>query len=189
MISNRYHPNPISRGIEHEVPRELLMVVRDYPQPVYTLYAHLSEISVEQGETVKAGQEIGKVGITGVSMGSHLHFEVRVGENSYESTRNPELWLAPHLDDNDQHGNVVVVSSVVVEHLPEGPDQTSDFEIYLMSYEDPDLIDQSPWKERFALGDLPPGSYRISFPYFGRQEFTIEVNPGKLSVVTLRVGD
>ena len=187
--------------IEHEVPGELLMVVRDYPQPVYTLYAHLSEISVEQGETVKAGQEIGKVGITGVSMGSHLHFEVRVGENSYESTRNPELWLAPHLDDNkqpnggiagrvvDQHGNVVAVSSVVVEHLPEGPDQTSDFEIYLMSYEDPDLIDQSPWKERFALGDLPPGSYRISFPYFGRQEFTIEVNPGKLSVVTLRVGD
>jgi len=187
--------------IEHEVPEELLMAVRDYPQPVYTLYAHLSEMLVAQGELVKAGQEIGKVGITGVSMGSHLHFEVRVGENSYESARNPELWLAPHLDDKnhpnggiagrvvDQHGNVLAVSSVVIEHLLEGPDQTSDFEIYLLSYEEPDLIGQSPWKESFAVGDLPPGSYRISFPYFGRQEFTIEVNPGKLSVVTMRMGD
>lgn len=89
----------------------------------------------------------------------------------------------------DKYGNVVAVSSVVVEHLLEGPDQTSDFEIYLQSYEEPDLIGQSPWKESFAVGDLPPGLYRISFPYFGRQEFTIEVNPGILSVVTMRTSE
>lgn len=41
-----------------------------------TLYAHLSEINVRQGDTVVRGQQIGRVGETGYADGAHLHFEV-----------------------------------------------------------------------------------------------------------------
>lgn len=51
----------------------------DHRGQVLTVYAHLSEIRVRTGDTIRKGQQIGRVGATGNVSGPHLHFEVWKG--------------------------------------------------------------------------------------------------------------
>jgi murein DD-endopeptidase MepM/ murein hydrolase activator NlpD len=53
-----------------------LAVVIDHGNGLKTLYAHMSEIYVEAGQSVAQGQSIGRMGCTGWCTGTHLHFEV-----------------------------------------------------------------------------------------------------------------
>ena len=61
----------------------------DHGNGMVTLYGHCSQILVREGQTVKAGETIAKVGSTGRSTGNHLHFEVRING----SAKNPRNYL------------------------------------------------------------------------------------------------
>ncbi|MDI6869901.1 MAG: peptidoglycan DD-metalloendopeptidase family protein [Bacillota bacterium] len=64
-------------------------VIIDHGGGISTLYGHNSTLLVKEGELVRAGQTIAKVGSTGISTGPHVHFEVRRDGEAV----NPRDWL------------------------------------------------------------------------------------------------
>lgn len=64
-------------------------VIIDHGLCVYSIYSHLSEIGIKNGDLVKKGQYIGKTGTTGLAVGDHLHFGILV--NGIEV--NPIEWF------------------------------------------------------------------------------------------------
>jgi murein DD-endopeptidase MepM/ murein hydrolase activator NlpD len=54
------------------------MVEVDHGNGLSTRYGHLSAIDVSEGQTIRVGQIVGKVGSTGRSTGPHLHYETRI---------------------------------------------------------------------------------------------------------------
>jgi murein DD-endopeptidase MepM/ murein hydrolase activator NlpD len=59
----------------------------DHGDGTTTLYAHAAELLVREGDRVRRGQEIARVGATGRATGPHLHFEVRKDDRA----------VSPHL--------------------------------------------------------------------------------------------
>jgi endonuclease/exonuclease/phosphatase family metal-dependent hydrolase len=65
------------------------------PGSLSTWYAHMQSATVEDGDIVQAGEQIGEVGDLGNSFGCHLHFEVHpTGGTIYEDPVDPTPWLA-----------------------------------------------------------------------------------------------
>ena len=58
-------------------------VVMKHPNGTQTVYAHLSRVIVDQGQSVVQGQIIGYTGMTGRTFGPHLHFEIRGAANPF----------------------------------------------------------------------------------------------------------
>lgn len=65
------------------------LVVVDHGNGLTTRYAHLSKIEVAIGQQLTRGQTLGQVGSTGRSTGPHLHYEVRINDQSV----NPRAYL------------------------------------------------------------------------------------------------
>jgi murein DD-endopeptidase MepM/ murein hydrolase activator NlpD len=65
------------------------LIVIEHGEEFATLYSHLSEFKVSEGQTVKQGQIIGLMGRTGHATGNHLHFELRLNRQPV----NPQKYL------------------------------------------------------------------------------------------------
>ena len=66
-------------------------IIIDHDNEIYTLYAHNSALLVDQGQYVRHGQVISKIGSTGRSTGPHLHYEIRIKDKPVDPA------LAKHL--------------------------------------------------------------------------------------------
>ncbi len=147
-------------------------------QPVFTLYGHLSEIYVSEGQHVEAQEIIGLSGATGVADGPHLHFEVRVGQNSEDSTRNPLLWLYPFPDHGTIAGRVTWLNGEAahgVQLFARRVDATSKYaETTSYANETGELNGDEGWNENFAFDDVLAGYYEVEARR-GKEKYKAEV--------------
>lgn len=149
-------------------------------QKLFTVYGHLSEVSVITGQHLESGEQLGLIGETGRVTGPHLHFEVRLDENSFFSTRNPELWLVPPQGwgvlagrVSNSGGVLAEDQNIIVTSIESGQNWFS------RTYGQGAVIPDAYYKENLVIGDLPAGSYRIRIAYAGHNfEETIEILPG-----------
>jgi murein DD-endopeptidase MepM/ murein hydrolase activator NlpD len=81
------------------------MVMIDHGGGIVTLYAHGSEICVNEGDIVHQGQTVLKVGSTGYSTGPHAHFEIRINGEYL----NPMDYISPDNGDTDTDIEEIVV--------------------------------------------------------------------------------
>jgi murein DD-endopeptidase MepM/ murein hydrolase activator NlpD len=155
---------------------------------VYTLYAHLSEALVSEGQTVAAQELIARSGATGVADGPHLHFEVRVGQNSYSATRNPLLWLYPFPNRGVVAGRVLWPNGAPVHEAPlqlRRIDAPSPYAA-TSTYAQGDLNGDEHWNENFAFDDVAAGYYEIEVQSGGKKlTETVWVYPYQTSFVEI----
>ena len=63
------------------------VVVIDHGENTLSMYSHMDSFDIKKGDTVKAGQRIGKVGVTGKTTGPHLHFEIIQADRHVDPAR------------------------------------------------------------------------------------------------------
>ena len=179
-------------GLRLDFYGQLVVVQLDrefHGQPVFVLYGHLSRVAARVGQQVTTGDVLGEVGMTGVAIGPHLHFEVRVRANTYADTRDPELWLKPLPGHGtiagqllDAQGNPIP-EALISFHRAEEPDRRWR---ETWTYVSDGVNSDEEWGENFVMGDVPAGSYVLKTRIGGRlytQEVT--VGAGRTSLVII----
>ena len=168
-------------------------------EPLYTLYAHLDEILVVEGQNVKSGERIGLMGKTGKTTGPHLHFEVRLGKNEYFSTRNPDLWVSPPQGWGILVGQVLTYEGnlheqqVVYLYRSEEAllgDELDDRLWIGKSYQNEAINSDPYYKENLTITNIPAGTYIVYIPVtdigFAYQK-TVEIKPGQVTYFKFNV--
>jgi len=163
-------------------------------EPLFVLYGHLAEVLAQEGQRVAQGDLLGRVGASGIALGPHLHFEVRVGGSTYAHTRNPQLWIVPAPGLGTIAGRLVdatgdlIPQTLVTFHRADSPDKRwRETRTY---YVEEGIASDPEWDENFSLGDVPAGDYLIKTRVNERlylAEVTVEA--GKTTLVVVEAKD
>jgi len=156
-------------------------------QQLYTVYAHMSQVIAVVSQHVETGEVIGHVGATGATTGPHVHFEVRLGSNSFHYTLNPELWLAPPQGWGVLVGRVLDSEGKTISHMEVRlrSEETKKTNL-VKTYGSGGAINPDPYyNENMVLGDLPAGIYKITLTYDKKDKQTwVEIFPGQVTYFT-----
>ena len=146
---------------------------------VYSLYAHLAEITVAPGDRLKSGSVIGRMGYTGVGLNrtrAHLHLEV-----GFLMSRRFKGWYDQYFKSPNYHANFngmniagVDVASLFLEYR-KNPDlrfsefvksRPMQFKVTIPAGEaEPEFLDRYPWMKRVGTEKLI--SWEIGFAATG----------------------
>jgi murein DD-endopeptidase MepM/ murein hydrolase activator NlpD len=156
-------------------------------EALYTIYAHMSEIIALVGQHVESGDVIGLVGATGATTGPHLHFEVRMGNNTFYANYNPELWTSPPQGwgilvgrITDEDGELLNLYPLEVRPEPSGVPLHR-----ALTYAQGPVNPDPHYNENLVLSDLPAGIYKITINYKDKDIQTwAEIFPGQVTYFT-----
>lgn len=139
-------------------------------QTLFALYGHQDRIDVQVGQRVKRGEAIGTIGMTGIAIGPHIQFEMRVSKNDYASTRNPMLWIVPLPGRGvlagrytDAVGNPIRGAIIDIYRAEEPTKFYRETETYGVD-EQPDVNSDDELGENFLMSDLSAGEYIVRVP-------------------------
>ncbi len=181
------------RGLYDETdPYGLAVAIRhDYGYQnlqLHTVYAHLQSILVWEEQRVQTGEIIGTVGDTGHASGPHLHFEIRLGDNRYWSTLNPELWITPPIGWGVLAGQVEdTFGNLLKEYLVQIYSIESGERWDVWTYAEGTIHSDDFYGENFVISDLPAGPYEVRIDFAGRS-FAAQfyLYPGQTNFIVFR---
>ena len=156
-------------------------------QALYTIYAHMSAIKSLVGQHVETGDVIGYVGSTGATTGPHLHFEVRMGDNTFYSTYNPELWTSPPQGWGVLVGRITDEKGNLLNYYPlEVRPELSGVPLRkALTYAQGAVNPDPHYNENLVLSDLPAGIYKLTINYKDKDVQTwAEIFPGQITYFT-----
>lgn len=163
----------------------VILLDRTYlDQPVYVLYGHVRRVLVETGQRVRRDQPIAEVGQEGIALGPHLHLEVRLGQNTYTATVNPEFWLEPMPGHGTLIGRFLAPDGRAWLgariQVYRGWGDSARYWTTIPTYlPEPGIQPDPQWGENWVLTDVPAGNYTLEFAIAGeilRRQVT--VRPG-----------
>jgi murein DD-endopeptidase MepM/ murein hydrolase activator NlpD len=155
---------------------------------LYTIYGHLDRVDVFRGQKVAAGEVIGLVGETGKVSGPHLHMEVRIGDNNFFSSRNPELWISPPQGWGILVGRVVELGGRKIPQVKARLVRIETQRVYeVISYAQGSANSDDYYDENLVLGDLPAGAYLFYLDFEGQSVKTeLEIRSGEVTFFEYR---